>query len=148
MTKKYPSKNIDGINMNNDVNAKVTYHNNVDQSLITITEDKVEIILRDHLKQVESKESWKTPLGIFASLLVIPITTEQFKNAFSISAQSWRVLVYAGIIVSFVWLVRCVFNFYKNRKISIDCIIRAMKKIDIEQHKASEVAKNKLSRED
>jgi hypothetical protein len=51
------------IAISNDINAKVTHYKNVDQSFITITEDKMKLILIKHLTEIEDKKLWITPLA-------------------------------------------------------------------------------------
>lgn len=131
MTQDPPQQNNEAkIEIGNDLNAKITRHHNVDQNIITITEDKTEIILRDSLKKLGEKKSWATPLGIFISLILIPITVEKFKSTFFIPAQSWKTIVYLAILISFIWLIITLWKCYLNHDTSIKDIINAMKKAD------------------
>lgn len=118
------------IDLGNDINARITRHNNVDQNLITITEDKTDLILRDYLRKIEEKKSWTTPLGMFLSLILIPISTEKYKDAFSIPSLAWKTIIYLAIIATLVWCLHSFYKCYKNRTISIKNIIQAMKKAE------------------
>lgn len=118
------------IGINNAINSTVTHYSNVDQHFITITEDKVDIILRDHLKEIKAKTAWETPLGILVSLIIALTTVDKFKNAFYIPATSWQTIIYLAGAISLVWLLYSFVNGYKNRRTSIKSIIEAMKKTD------------------
>jgi hypothetical protein len=127
-----PSDNEATIGINNDINAKIKHHNNVDQNIITITEDKTELILRDKLKELEAKKSWETPFGMFLSLIVIPLTTENFKDFLFIQAKYAEVIIHLAIVGSFVWSICGFFKSWKNRHVSIKEIIKTMKRADNE----------------
>lgn len=118
------------IDLGNDINAKITRHNNIDQTLITITEDKTDLILRDYLEKIEEKKSWTTPVAMFLSLILIPITTEKYRDAFSIPSLAWKTIIYLAIIATFIWCLHSFYKRFKNRTIEIKNIIQAMKKSD------------------
>lgn len=44
-----------------------TIHGNLTQNLIQITEDKLNLILHQHISQIETKNSWQTPLTLLSS---------------------------------------------------------------------------------
>ncbi len=101
---------------------------NLDQNIIRITEDKTKLILIEHLKKVEDKKAWIVPLGIFIPLFLIPITTESFKDAFSIPAAVWQAGCYIGIAASCIWLIISICKAYKGKNTTIDYIISELKK--------------------
>lgn len=115
------------IAISNDINAKVTHYKNVDQSFITITEDKMKLILIKHLNEIEDKKLWIAPLGIFITLLLIPLTTEKFKDAFSIPASVWQAACYIAIVIFFIWFIRSGYKSWASRKTTIDSVIEELK---------------------
>lgn len=133
MSNKTPPLNSEAtIEISNVINAKISHHYNVDEDHITITEDKTELILRDKLKELEAKKSWETPFGMFVSLMVIPLTTGNFKDFWFIQAKYAEVIIHLAIVGSFVWLICSFFKSWKNRHVSVKEIIKAMKRVDKE----------------
>lgn len=117
------------IAINSEISAKITHYKNIDQNLITTTEDKLELLLIKYANKLENKKSWLTPLGIFITLFLVPLTTEKFKDAFSIPAAVWQAIFYLGIVISFFWLIGSLYSLlWVNRKITIDYIINQLKK--------------------
>jgi len=115
------------IAISNEINAKVTHYKNIDQSFITSTEDKIKLILLKYLSKIEDKKSWIAPLGIFITLLLIPLTTEKFKDAFSIPASVWQAACYIAIIISCCWLVKAIYKSRLSRNVTLDSIIDELK---------------------
>jgi len=132
MSKNSSSGDKSTIGINNEFDAELTYHNNVDQNIITITEDKLELILRDKIKEREAKESWNKPLGIFVSLMVTQFTTDKFKDFLFIPAIYAEVSVNLAILASFIWLLISFIKLWKYRHASIKNIIKAIKSPDKE----------------
>lgn len=127
------SQNKETVTQSNpSIDAKVTQHSNVDQDHITIPEDRVKLILLDHLKKIEDKKLWRTPLNMLVSSVAMQVATEKFKPFFFVSPESLETIVYLVILVSFGWCLINLHKVYKNRGASIDDIIRAMKKTDRE----------------
>jgi hypothetical protein len=90
MNNDHSSQNNEAIiSINNEINAKVKHYKNVHQNFITITEDKMKLILIKYLNEIEDKKLWMAPFGIFITLLLIPLTTEKFKDAFSTAANAF-----------------------------------------------------------
>ena len=143
MSNDHISQDKEGtIGINNNINAKISSYHNVDQNFITITEDKMELILGEYLEKIESKKSWAVPLGIFIPLLLIPFTTENFKRFLFIPAEFIKTTIYLGIIVSFLWLIVSIFKGWKNRSASIKEIINLMKKSEGSPLKEEKVLKS------
>ena len=70
------SPHIANIAINSEISAKVTHYKNIDHNLITTTEDKLKLLLIKYANKLENKKSWLTPLGIFITLFLVPLTTE------------------------------------------------------------------------
>ncbi|MCK2045596.1 MULTISPECIES: hypothetical protein [Chromohalobacter] len=91
-------------------------HSNIDQRIIQITEDKLTLILNEHLSNIEMKNSWMAPLGILATLLVVFATTD-FKTAF-FSADTWQAIFIISTILTVVWLIKSLYRLYQSESIS------------------------------
>jgi len=81
-------------------------HVNVTQAVIVTTEDKVELCLNRHMKQLESRQAWVAPFGILLALGTT-LLTSSFKD-FILPAQAWHALFILAGIGSLVWLVASV----------------------------------------
>lgn len=128
MNKDHSSQNNEAtISINNEISAKVKHYKNVDTNFITITEEKMKLILIKHLNEIEDKKLWIAPLGIFITLLLIPLTTEKFKDAFSISASVWQVICYIAMVIFFIWFIKLGYKSWVTRKTTIESIINQLK---------------------
>lgn len=96
------------------VEAPVTaVHTNVDQQVIVITEDRLRLMLRDHLEVAERRREWIAPVSsLFA--VVTAIVTAEFKDALGLSAASWRAVFVIAGIASALWLVVWAKNYAKG----------------------------------
>ena len=99
-----------GLNVPLDSNYIV--HRNIEQEYIIITADKLELILRDAKDILISQRDWWTPLGFFSTLLITLLTTD-LKN-FIFSAHGWNALFILAIVISLLWLVKCLLKLKKH----------------------------------
>lgn len=114
-------------NITESVEANSTLAVNVGTEFISTNEDKIRIVLTEHIQNVENRKNWHTPLGIFVSLIGIPFTTE-FKAIGPVSAEQAQAICIFIIFLIFIWLVISVISFFKSRKSSIDTIINKIKR--------------------
>ncbi|PIQ42619.1 MAG: hypothetical protein COV52_02350 [Gammaproteobacteria bacterium CG11_big_fil_rev_8_21_14_0_20_46_22] len=105
----------------------VTYYENLDQKVITITEDKLKLILIGSFKKLEDKKTWITPFGIFIAILLVFLTTENFRNFLSIPAPAWQAACYIALVVFFCWMLWSVVKVFLNWKVSIASVINEIK---------------------
>lgn len=91
-------------------------HINISQKFILTTEDKINLCLSKHLKQMERKRSWIAPFGIFIAIIGT-FVTKTFKLAFGLSPDTWFAIyiIAAGII--FFWLIKCIKEAVGSKKI-------------------------------
>jgi len=102
-------------------NAKV--HFDPEQEFILATEEKIRLCLAKYVARIENKKAWPTPLGILLAILVIfPTTT--FAD-FVLNAATWEAIFIIAGILSFVWLIRAVWQ--ARESVSIDDIITDLK---------------------
>lgn len=99
-------------------------YSNVSQEIVEITTDKLTLILKDHVTRMETHASWQTPLAIVLTLLLTLCTTDT-RVAFGLSAEIWKAILIISWVLSFFWLVRCLWRCRKCP--TIDQIIAKMK---------------------
>ena len=68
--------------------------------------------MRDAKDILISQRDWWTPLGFFSTLLITLLTTD-FKN-FIFSANVWYALFIIAIVISLLWLVKCLLKLKKH----------------------------------
>lgn len=111
-------------------------HLNVSQEVIIITEDKVRICLSEHLKKMEDRRIWITPLGILLTIVITLITTD-FKSVV-FEAATWKAIFVIAGFFFFGWFIYSGKRALKSVK--IDDIINKLKKVSEAQMKSSTIA--------
>ena len=84
-------------------------HENTSTQIITITTDKLKIILIEHLHKVERSKAWHAPLSLFAAIVLVFCSAE-FKDAFGIQASAWCAIFVLSGLASLAWLVVTLFQ--------------------------------------
>lgn len=79
-------------------------HSNLDQEIIQITEDRLRLVLKDHLDRVEEGSAWQAPLGLLIGV-VAAFATADFRDAY-FKAATWEAIFIITGVVSTVWLAR------------------------------------------
>lgn len=80
----------------------LTYHTNVQEKVVTITESKIKICLMECLDNMRERGSWKTPVGIAGTIIITLITTD-FKDALNLTKEVWEAIFIIGCILSVIW---------------------------------------------
>jgi hypothetical protein len=78
-------------------------HSNLDQEIIQITEDKIRLVLNDHLKKLQDKQRWIAPLGICLTVF-ITLVTSTFKDT-GLKAATWEAIFWLVGMGSLLWFV-------------------------------------------
>jgi hypothetical protein len=103
---------------------------NLDQTVVRITEDKIKLILQEDFKKIDDKKSWIAPFGILISLIAAYFTTD-FKNALSVPAQTWQAVWIISMLIIFGWLavsvIKALYATFSKNAITIDQIVRRLK---------------------
>ncbi len=81
-------------------------HSNLDQVLINITEDKVRLVLNEHIKNVERKKDWIAPLSLLIAI-VTTFATSTFKDAV-FPASTWQAIFFIVGGISALWLLKAI----------------------------------------
>jgi len=105
--------------------GRFTYHNNLDQSIIRITEDKVRLVLIEYENNGHDKKGWITPLGFLITFIMVPITTS-YKDVFDIKAETWAAIFIILTIGSGVWLIWSIWK-AMSKKMTLDDVINKLK---------------------
>ena len=99
-------------------------HVNIRQEGIVITEDKMRLILREHLEKAEAKGKWIGPFSVAVSIIVT-LTTSTFRDALGFKAAGWEAVYAIGFLGSLWWTCA---TLYKARgAMTIDDVIAKMK---------------------
>lgn len=98
---------------------------NVAQEVIVTTEDKVLLWLSEHLKRMERRRSWITPLGIFITI-VLTLATSSFKDILYLSADTWRAIFIIVGLISLALFIGFIIEALKSEK--VEDIVAALKK--------------------
>ena len=99
-------------------------HENTSTQLITITADKLKLILLEYLSKIESVRGWQAPLGIFITIILV-FCSASFRDAFLVPADTWRAIFIMGGLASFAWLVVALWRIPKS--IKVDDVIDIIK---------------------
>ncbi len=104
---------------------------NVKSDLIEITHDKLENILLKHLKNLDIRKSWITPLSIFLTVLIARLTTT-FNDAFGISKDVWNAFFLILMCFSLFWLLWQIIKIINCwKKSSADYLITVIKASEV-----------------
>lgn len=100
-------------------------HENTSQELISITSDKLKLVLLDHLKCVEDANAWQTPISLIIAVALV-FTTSTFKDSVGISAATWLAFFMFLMVAFVVWLGFALVKLKKRS--SVDDLIEIIKK--------------------
>ena len=81
----------------------VDVHVNVDQEVIQITEDKLRLILKDHLASISQSGGWIAPFSILVSIIAT-FCTAKFDSFIGLGSEFWKSFFALVGIASLVWL--------------------------------------------
>lgn len=127
MGREIRNGNNDGVILNTSTVDVVKVHGKLSQELIQITVDKLKLIAFTHVKEIENRKAWFTPVGIFMTLL-ITFSTSEFKD-FILPSNVWNAIFIILGVMSFFWGVISAIQSY--RSISIEDFVEKIKKQDI-----------------
>ena len=90
-------------------------YQNTEQNVISITEDKLKVILLEYKEKNKLFYSWTTPLGIFISCLLATITSN-FVDTLGLSASTWQAVFIMSTIGTGGWLIYAIYYAFNNKK--------------------------------
>ena len=91
-------------------------HTNTAQDVIVITEDKLNILLMQHLEHIDSRRAWQTPLALLITIILV-LTTTDFQLSFGIPAAYWFAVFFLSAIICSVWLCQTLYKMSKHMSI-------------------------------
>lgn len=100
-------------------------YTNISTSLIQITEDKLELILEKDINKVRKTSDLGSAFGIFLSLLIAVLTTNEYKEQFCISGMIWAIvfkLALWGSLGYLMYRIYCLIRYHIQTKDIIDHI--------------------------
>ena len=104
-------------------------HTNLQQEIIQITEDKLRLVLNDHVTSIEQKKGWVSPLGILITILVVFLTAD-FKKAF-FESSTWEAFFMMSAVLTFIWFVKSAYTAYQAKSVAdIICEIKNQSSVD------------------
>jgi hypothetical protein len=109
-----------------DYVQQMNVHTNFDQNIVIVTEDRLELCLRNHLECISRNKAWITPASLLAAF-VTTLCTSSFKDSFGLSAATWQALFVLFVIVTGIWSVLSGIDAFRNRS-SLRQLIDAIKK--------------------
>jgi hypothetical protein len=92
-------------------------HGDLAQEVVQITVDRLTIILNDHVKNIDSGRTWIAPAGILFALVATFVTTS-FKEAFDLSADTWKAVFILITFFVFAWLIFTLWHYAKKQSIA------------------------------
>ncbi len=107
-----------------------TIHANVGQELIVTTRDKLELCLVHHREELESRELWAIPFGIFVPV-ILTLLTADFRGGLGLKKEVWQAIFIIVAVVSFFLTVgfalRAVRSWWSNSPPGVAAIIAELK---------------------
>ncbi|OIQ89763.1 hypothetical protein GALL_283270 [mine drainage metagenome] len=99
-------------------------HENTSQELISITGDKLKLILLQNLSLIESNKAWQMPLSLLLTIILV-FCSADFKDAFGLQKNVWSAIFIISSIICAIWLIVCLFKLKKS--ITVDGVIDLIK---------------------
>lgn len=121
-----------------DVHAQIPLHKrvnlqigeydvNIDQNLITVTEDKIQLCLAKNLAKIGGKR-WLHPLSLLSSLL-LALATSEFDKLAWVSSELLRAIFIVSSMITAGWLIWEIMNASRTKEVpaAIDDIFRDLR---------------------
>jgi hypothetical protein len=86
---------------------------NTKQTVIKITQDKLENVLLKHGRRMDNRFKWIEPLALLCTIIVAQ-TTAEFHNQWGITKNAWEGLFFVLALLSFVWLVYAIIRAFNS----------------------------------
>jgi hypothetical protein len=83
-------------------------HTNLDQEVIQITEDKLRLVLNEHLAHISNRQGWIAPLGLLVAI-VTTLVTSTFRDV-GLKSPTWEAIFWLVGVATSVWLIRSSFR--------------------------------------
>ena len=104
-------------------------HSNLDQEIIQITEDKLRLVLNEHIGQAEQRKGWIAPLSLLIAIATV-FATSTFKDAL-FKAPTWEAFFVIAGLLSLGWLLWTVRQAWRSP--SVQDIVEKIKNRAVDQ---------------
>ena len=91
-------------------------YGDLSQSIIRITEDRLKLILSEHVKNMEQRTSWITPFSLVVTIGVVFVTSK-FQD-FIFSAASWTAFFMLVFVLVLLWTAVAVWRAFRAKTIA------------------------------
>ncbi len=115
--KSVPVKKIDKRNLlkMEEVTDEISVIKNIRSTIICVTEDKLELLLKEFCSDIEKKREFVTPLSLILTIIAT-LTTATFKDTMLISASVAQAIFIIVLVICFGWLIKSIINGLKSLK--------------------------------
>ncbi len=98
-------------------------HSNLDQDIIQVTEDRLRLVLKEHIERAEERKSWIAPLSTLIAIITSFVTAD-FRDAY-FKAATWQAVFFLSLLLSVGWFAKTVWK--ASRAPTVDDIVRKIK---------------------
>jgi len=102
-------------------------YTNIDQTAIEVTEDRVELVLRDAVVELRKARDWMGPAGLFLGLL-LSLVTADFNAVLGFSAEAVKGMDVLATFITGAWTARTGWVAYSLRSTD-DTIKRTIERL-------------------
>lgn len=100
-------------------------HNNVQQEVINITEDKLRLHINAHKNSFEDRKAWISPLSLLVTLIIVLTTSTFDEKSFGLDAAEWKAVFVISALLTLLWLINTIVKFIKSN--TIDDLVNEIK---------------------
>ena len=93
---------------------EISVTKNISSTIICVTEDKLELLLKEFCSNVEKKREFVTPLSLILTIIAT-LTTATFKDTI-ISASVAQAIFIIVLVICSVWLIKSLISGVKSSK--------------------------------
>ena len=99
-------------------------HVNLGQQMIIVTEDRLQLYLRDLSDSARRRQEWHAPAGMLITELGV-LVTSSFHDTVGISAQRWQSVFQTLVVLTLIWLLATVVR--RRKTSSNESVIEKLK---------------------
>lgn len=98
-----------------EVTDEISVTKNIRSTIICVTEDKLELLLKEFCSDVEKKREFVTPLSLILTIIAT-LTTATFKDTRLMSASVAQALFIIVLVICFGWFIKSFISSVKSSK--------------------------------
>jgi hypothetical protein len=114
-------------------NTSLTY--NVGQNCVTVSSERIKLVLIDNISKITSRLRYLTPLSVFLTIFLSLLTTE-FRDRFGLSKDAWFGFFVACALITLAVSVIFGISAIRAKKVTIDTIVEQIvhNESNVKQH--------------